>query len=273
MTTGRGSVRVAIAAIAVMIAIGVAAPAIAPHDPAVPSPSADDRWRPPSAEFPLGTDATARDVLSRLVYGTRVSLGTAALATLLVVVVGTAWGAVAGLAPERVDRWMMRFVDAVLATPRLLVVLALVAFLDRMSTVSLAIVLGLTGWPPMSRIVRARVREIAVTDYVAAARALGVPHVRLVARHVVPGAGRAILAGTVLTIASVIPLEAALSFVGAGIAPPTPSWGVLLNDASAQPLAAWWVLVFPAMAIFITVTSVNVLGEWLLDRPAGEAIW
>ena len=158
---------------------------------------------------------------------------------------------------------MMRLVDAMLATPRLLLVLALVAFTQRMSATTLALLLGFTGWAPMSRIVRARVRELAVADYVAAARALGTPKSRILIRHILPGTLQTVLAGAVMAIASVIPLEAALSYFGAGIAPPTPSWGLLLLDGSARPLDAWWLILFPTLAIAATLMSVNVLGERL----------
>ncbi|MDA1082079.1 MAG: ABC transporter permease [Gemmatimonadetes bacterium] len=195
--------------------------------------------------------------------GTTVSLGTAALAVIVVVGVGVVWGAIAGVAPAWLDRWMMRLVDAMLATPRLLLVLALVAFTQRMSATTLALLLGFTGWAPMSRIVRARVRELAVADYVAAARALGTPKSRILIRHILPGTLQTVLAGAVMAIASVIPLEAALSYFGAGIAPPTPSWGLLLLDGSARPLDAWWLILFPTLAIAATLMSVNVLGERL----------
>lgn len=173
---------------------------------------------------------------------------------------------IAGLAPAWLDGWMMRFVDALMATPRLLVVLACVAFTGRLSATSLVLLLGLTAWPAMSRIVRARVRELDATDYVAAARARGAPRMRIAVRHILPGVLPAAMVTAILTVASVIPLEAGLSYFGAGIAPPTASWGVLLQDASARPLDAWWLLLFPSAAIAATVMSVNLLGERLRGR-------
>ena len=269
MTGPARKVRRDIAVLAAALTLGalavvaVAAPLIAPYDPTRSADLVADRLQPPTAAHLLGTDAAARDVLSRLMHGTSVSLGTAALAVLIVVAVGVVWGGIAGIAPAWVDRWMMRFVDAALATPRLLIVLALVAFTQRMSPEMLALLLGFTGWPPMSRLVRARVRELAVADFVTAARALGTSRARVLIRHILPGTFPVVLTGAVMATASVIPLEAALSYFGAGIAPPTPSWGLLLLDGSARPLEAWWLLLFPTLAIVATLMSVHVLGERL----------
>lgn len=248
------------------VAAAVAAPLLAPFDPAVSGDLVAEKLQPPSVAHWLGTDAAARDVLSRMLFGTRVSLGVAALSVCIALLVGVAWGCVAGLAPAWLDRWMMRAVDAVMATPRLLVVLACVAFTGRLAAPGLAVLLGLTAWPAMSRIVRGRVRELAVADYVVAARALGTPGRAIVVRHILPGVMPAALVTAILTAASVIPLEAGLSYVGAGVAPPTASWGSMLRDASAQPLDAWWLLLFPSAAIAATVMSVNVLGERFQPR-------
>jgi peptide/nickel transport system permease protein len=241
--------------------LAITAPWIAPYDPAISGDLSAEKLQPPSLAHWLGTDAAARDVFSRLLHGTRISLGTAALTVGIVLLVGVTWGATAGLSPAPLDRFMMGCVEIMLATPRLLVVLALVAFLGRLSPAGLAVVLGLTGWPAMSRLVRARVRETAVSDHVTAARALGAPRGRLVTRHVLPEAWQVVAAGVVTTIASVIPLEAGLSYFGAGIAPPDASWGTLLQDASARPLDNWWLLLFPSLAIAATVMSVSVLGD------------
>lgn len=268
--SGRWAPRAAAATLVAIVLVAAAAPAIAPYGPKVSGDLVTDRLQPPSRRHPLGTDMAARDVASRLAYGTRVSVGTAALAALVVLVVGVAWGGVAGMAPPALDALLMRIVDALLAMPRLLIVMALVAFIGRMSSDSLAILLGLTSWPATSRVVRARVRELMTADHVVAARAIGVAPARIFVRHVLPGTVPAILVGLVLTIATVIPLEAALSYFGVGIAPPTPSWGTLLQDASARPTVAWWMLLFPSLAIVATILSVNVLGERLQQRITAE---
>ncbi|MCC7195182.1 MAG: ABC transporter permease [Gemmatimonadaceae bacterium] len=267
---GRFAARGATATLIAIAIVAIAGRWIAPYDAALPGDAATERLLPPSAHHLLGTDAIARDVLSRLMAGTSVSIGTAVLALGIVVALGMAWGGVAGMAGARTDRWMMRIVDALLATPRLLVLLALVAFTGRVSPVTLAVLIGLTSWPPMSRIVRARVREIAATDYVAAARAVGAPPARILVHHVLPGTVPAVLAAAVMALAAIVPLEAALTFLGVGIAPPTPSWGAVLHDARDRTLDAWWLLAFPSLAIAATVLSVNVLGERLQHRASGD---
>ncbi len=267
---GRLAARGATATLIAIAIVAIAGRWIAPYDPALPGDTATERLLPPSAHHLLGTDAIARDVLSRLMAGTSVSIGTAVLALALVVALGMAWGGVAGMAGARTDKWMMRIVDALLATPRLLVLLALVAFTGRVSPVALAVLIGVTSWPPMSRIVRARVREIAATDYVTAARAVGAPPARILVHHVLPGTAPAVLAAAVMALAAIVPLEAALTFLGVGIAPPTPSWGAVLHDARDRTLDAWWLLAFPSLAIAATVLSVNVLGERLQHQASGD---
>lgn len=261
------AVRVAIGIVALFAIVALAAPWIAPFDPT--ASAADivaDKLRPPSATHLLGTDAIARDLLSRMIHGTRVSLLTAFLCGGVVLVVGVTWGGIAGIAPAAVDRWMMRFVDALLATPRLLIVLAVVAFTERLSPPGLAVLLGLTAWPLTSRVVRERVRELAVSDYVAHARALGTRERAILTHHILPGVAPVALVGVVTTIAGVIPLEAALSYFNAGVAPPAASWGSLLQDATSRPLEAWWLLLFPSLAIALTVLSVSIIGEYLQRR-------
>jgi peptide/nickel transport system permease protein len=260
------SARLATGVLSLLALAAIVGPSVAPHDPAVSIDLANGKLLPPSVAHWFGTDVLARDVFSRFLHGARVSLGTAALAVSLVVLIGVSWGTAAGLAAPAIDRVLMWFVDGMLAMPRLLIVLALVAFFDRLSPAGLAMVIGMTSWPVMSRVVRARVRELAASDHVTAARALGTPFAMVAARHVLPATGSAIVAGAVMTVATVIPLEAALTFFGAGIAPPAASWGTLLQDAAARPLDTWWLLLFPSAAIAATLMSVNVLGSHFTRR-------
>lgn len=264
--TGRRSTIIASAVLAFLALTAVIGPAVVGRSATDSGDLSADKLSPPSAAHPFGTDASSRDVLARVVGGTRVSLGIAGLSVGVVILIGIAWGGLAGLAPAGVDRWMMRVVDALLATPRLLIVLAVVAFTGRLGAVGLALLLGLTGWAPMSRVVRARVRELRAADHVVAARALGTPATAVFVRHILPGVAPAAFVTAMLAVASVIPLEASLSYIGAGIAPPTASWGVLLRDATDRPLDAWWLLLFPSVAIAATVLCVNVLGERLQRR-------
>ena len=259
--TGRRAVIIASVVLALLAATALIGPTVLGRSATDSGDLRADKLSPPSATHPFGTDANARDVLARVVQGTRVSLGIAALSVSILCMVGIAWGGLAGLAPTGVDRWMMRLVDALLATPRLLIVLAVVAFTGRLGATGLALLLGLTGWEQMSRVVRARVRELRAADHVVAARALGTPRTAVFMRHILPGVAPTAIVMAIVATASVIPLEASLSYIGAGIAPPTASWGVLLRDATDRPLDSWWLLLFPSAAIAATVMCVNVLGE------------
>ena len=259
--TGRRAVIIASVVLALLAATALIGPTVLGRSATDSGDLRADKLSPPSATHPFGTDANARDVLARVVQGTRVSLGIAALSVSILCMVGIAWGGLAGLAPTGVDRWMMRLVDALLATPRLLIVLAVVAFTGRLGATGLALLLGLTGWAQMSRVVRARVRELRAADHVVAARALGTPRTAVFMRHILPGVAPTAIVMAIVATASVIPLEASLSYIGAGIAPPTASWGVLLRDATDRPLDSWWLLLFPSAAIAATVMCVNVLGE------------
>ena len=259
--SGRTTVMVASAVLVLLAATALIGPTVLGRSATDSGDLRADKLSPPSAAHPFGTDANARDVLARVVQGTRVSLGIAALSVSILCMVGITWGGLAGLAPSGVDRWMMRLVDALLATPRLLIVLAVVAFTGRLGAPGLALLLGLTGWAQMSRVVRARVRELRAADHVVAARALGTPRVAVFIRHILPGVAPAAIVMAIIATATVVPLEASLSYIGAGIAPPTASWGVLLRDATDRPLDSWWLLLVPSAAIAATVMCVNVLGE------------
>jgi peptide/nickel transport system permease protein len=257
--------------LAVIVGSALIVPLFGSLDPTVSGNLETERFQAPSASHLLGTDAIARDVLARILHGTRVSLEVALIAVGVAALLGIAWGTLAALAEGAVERWMMRLVDALLATPRLLIILALVAFTGRLGPAALGLVLGVTGWAPMSRIVRAKVRELRVRDYVSAARALGMSRTGIVFRHILPGIAPPALVNATLAFAAAIPLEAALGYIGAGVAPPTPSWGVLLRDASDRPLDAWWLLLFPSLAIAATVLSVNLIGERLQRREGAKA--
>ena len=198
-----------------------------------------------------------------LFRSTSVSVSIAGIALVVVVLVGAACGGAAALGPRWLDRWLMGIVDAVLALPRILVVLGLVTFTGRLGPAGLGVLLGLTGWAPMARLVRGRLRELEDADFVVAARAVGAPPVTIFWRHLLPATGPAILAAATVTIATTVPLEAALTYLNVGLAPPTPSWGAVLQDAADRPLDAWWLLLFPSAAIAATVMSVQVIGERL----------
>jgi len=254
----------AVAAVTLVI-IAVAAllaPWLAPFDPNQPIDVAA-RTQPPSGDHWLGTDALSRDLLSRLLFGIRISLGISLVAVTVATIVGTAWGAVAGYAGGWTDRVLMRAVDAGLAIPRILLLLGVVALWGTLSTTSIVLLLGLTGWFGASRLVRAEVRAVRERDFAAAARAIGATPARVLVRHVLPHAMTPMLVAATLGVGQVVVLEAGLSFLGYGVAPPAATLGGLIRDGREVLGTAWWMSVFPGIALAAIVLAINVLGDRL----------
>lgn len=246
------------------------APWISAVDPtAQPDPVAL-RLLAPSWAHPFGTDPFSRDVFSRVLHGARISLGVAAGAMLLSITLGTALGTLAALAGGWVDRVVGALVDLLIALPRLLVVIALVATFGVLSPWWLVILIGGSGWLTTARIVRAEMRDHLHRDYVLASRALGAGPVHIVWRHLLPAVAPQVAVAAALALAAVIPLEAALSFVGLGIQPPLPSWGNILLDGTDYLTSAWWLVVFPMGAVTVTVGAALVLADRLRVAIAGE---
>ncbi len=258
--------KVAIGVLLVLVFVALAAPAIAPHDPRVTPESALEKNLPPSASHLFGTDQYSRDVLSRVIFGARVSLGVAAASVLLALTLGAAVGAAAGLAGGWVDAICMRIVDAMLSVPRVLLLLVLVATTGTLSVGGIVLLLGLTGWMGMSRLVRGEVRLLREREFVMAARATGASEWNVFVAHILPALVPTLLVAGTLALASVIPLEAGLSFLGLGVQSPTASWGNIISDAGERPGDVWWVVLFPGLAIVCTVLAVNTIGERLRER-------
>jgi peptide/nickel transport system permease protein len=257
-----GPARLAAATLAAIALLAVLAPWIAPYDPlALLDMSAGAQ--PPSGRHWFGTDPASRDLLSRVLFGARLSLGITALAVSVSMTIGTTWGAIAGFAGRSVDAALMRFVDAGLAMPRIILLLAIASFWGALTPLALAVVLGLTGWFGTSRLVRDEVRAVTTRDFSIAARALGFPPWRILVRHVLPHAVTPMLVGATLSVGQVIVVEAGLAFLGSGLAPPAASWGSIIRDGQGVLATAWWMSVFPGVALAITVLSVNVLGDRL----------
>lgn len=246
--------------------VAVAAPAIAPYDPRATPQSATEKNLPPSSTHPFGTDEYSRDVLSRVMYGARVSLGVAGAAVVLALTLGAAVGSLAGYTGGWTDAICMRFVDAMLSVPRVLLLLVIVATTGPLSVGGIILLLAFTGWAGTSRLVRGEVRLLKERDYVLAARATGTSEWRIFVRHVLPGTAPQLLVTGTLALATVIPLEAGLSFLGLGVQPPTASWGNIISDAAERPGDTWWVVLFPGLAIVCTVLAVNAIGERLRAR-------
>jgi peptide/nickel transport system permease protein len=258
--------KIAAGVLVLFVIVALAAPAIAPHDPRATPQSETQKNTAPSAAHPFGTDQYSRDVLSRVIYGARVSLGVAAAAVLLALTLGAAVGAIAGYAGGWTDVVCMRLVDAALSVPRVLLLLVIVASTGPLSVGGIILLLGLTSWPATSRLLRAEVRLLKERDYVLASRASGTPEWHVFVKHVLPGLLPQLLVAGTLALTTVISLEAGLSFLGLGVQPPTASWGGIIGDAAERPGDTWWVVLFPGLAIVCTVLAVNTIGERLRER-------
>ena len=258
------------AALAGLLALGVVAllallaPVVTPHDPAVQFDLVRDRLVGPSAQHLLGTDALARDVLSRLLFGARISLVVALCAVTIGVTTGAALGAAAGLLGGWVDAVVMRLVDVFMAVPRLVLIVAVMAAFDP-SLLLVVLVLGFTLWPATTRIVRSEVLAVRERPFVEAAGALGYSRRRILIRHVVPNVMAPVIVAATLGVGHTIVLESGLSFLGLGVPPPTPSWGTMIAEGRSEMLDAWWLTTFPGLAIVGTVLAVNLVGDGLRD--------
>jgi peptide/nickel transport system permease protein len=219
---------------------------------------------PEARRFPLGSDRFGRDLWARLVYGARVSLAVALLAVLLAALLGTTVGAAAAMAGELVDSLLMRLVDALLAVPRIFLLLVLVAFFSP-GTASLVVIIALTTWTMIARLVRAEVLALREREFVLAARALGARPLRVLFVHLLPNALTSLVVMSGLMVGMVILLESSLSFLGLGIQPPTPSWGNMIGESADRLIAAWWVPTFPGIAIVLAVLGFNLLADGLRD--------
>ena len=257
---------VAIAA-SVLIAfciMAILAPVIAPYEPTLQTLT--DRLVPPGSDgYLLGTDALGRDVWSRLLYGARISLAIGFATVALTAVVGVAIGLVSGYIGGRLDSIVMRIIDVWLAFPFLLLAIALVAVLGR-GIEKLILALVLAGWPAFARPVRGEVLQLREREYILSARALGVQPVAVMLQHLLPNILPTILVISALDIGSTILSLASLSFLGLGMGAETATWGGMLADGRNYVASAWWLAVFPGVAIFSVVMAVNLVGDWLRDR-------
>jgi len=252
----------------IMSGAAVLAPQIAPWDPA--RQMLMKRLRPPAwearglREHPLGTDHLGRDILSRIVYGGRISLGVGLSAVTLSALIGVSLGLLAGFHGGRTDAVVMRVADVFLAIPYILLAMGVVFALGP-SLLNVILVMAVTRWVQFARIVRADVLSIREREFVSGARARGNRSLRLLLRHVLPNALTPIIVVATLELAFMIIYESALSFLGLGVQPPTPTWGWMLADGRNYLATAWWLATFPGLAIMLTVLAVNLLGDWLRD--------
>jgi len=251
-----------LAVVVLLALVALGAPWLAPGDPFRGDLSAG--LQPPSSAYLLGTDAQGRDVLSRVLYGARLSLTVGLGSQAVSLAVGLALGLVAGYSGRWVDATVMRVADVTLAFPSLLLLIAIAAAV-KPSLPVICLVIGLVGWAGMARLVRGQVLVVRALDYVQAARALGASDARLVTRHILPNVLAPVIVATTLGIGGAIMAEAALSFVGLGAQPPTPSWGAMVAEGRDLLRVAPWVSLFPGLAIGVAVLGLNLLGDGLRD--------
>lgn len=252
-------------ALAVIILLGIVAlfaPYIAPYSPT--EIDVDNVLSPPSLKHPFGTDELGRDVFSRMIYGARVSLSVGFVAVGIAIFTGTILGALAGYYGGKIDSLLMRFVDIMLTFPTIFLILAVVIIVEQ-SIWTIMVIIGLTGWMDVARLVRAEFLSLKEREFVQAAKALGVDNLRIIFRHILPNALAPVFVAAVFGIAGAILTESALSFLGFGIKPPEPSWGNILTSGKDNIEVAWWLSLFPGLAIFITTLSYNLVGETLRD--------
>jgi peptide/nickel transport system permease protein len=267
-TLRRGSGMFNVLFLLAMTFAAVAAPWITHQDPTFGEPA--KRLRPPAweaggnAESPLGTDQLGRDVYTRLVHGARISLVVGIGTVLISALLGSSVGLVSGYFEGRLGTGLMRLADIQLAFPFLLLALAVVASVGP-GLLNVILILGIAGWATFARVVRAQVLSIKQREYVEAVRALGAAQPTIVARHVVPNVLTPIIVLATATVANNIVVEASLTFLGLGVQATLPSWGSMLADARDYLAVAWWMGIFPGMALMLTVLAINLLGDWLRD--------
>ncbi|MEE8179861.1 MAG: oligopeptide ABC transporter permease [bacterium] len=222
------------------------------------------RLEPPSTKHPLGTDDLGRDLLSRVIYGTRISLLVGFVAIGIAIIIGSILGLLSGYFGGWLDTVIMRFVDIMLCFPTFFLILMVIAFLEP-NIWTVMVVIGLTGWPGLTRLVRGECLSIRERGFVQAAKVLGLSNTRVMFVHLLPNVMAPILVTATLGIGGAILTESALSFLGLGVQPPTPSWGNILTAGKDYITVAWWLSLYPGLAILITVLAYNLLGEGLRD--------
>jgi peptide/nickel transport system permease protein len=254
-----------------LLVVAVLLGSLSPYSPVNSDVSV--RMQPPSWSHPMGTDALGRDLLTRILYGGRISLAVGLMVVVITLVLGVSVGAVAGYAGGWLDNVLMRITDAFLTLPSLLVLILLSAILreielplfERNSVLTIALVIGLLSWMTFARLVRAAFLTLREMDYVTASRSLGASHLRVIVSHILPNAIGPIIVESTLQLGYAIIEESGLSFLGFGIQPPTPSWGNLLSNAQENFIHYPWLAIFPGLMIFLAIISVNYIGDGLRD--------
>ncbi|MBA4417672.1 MAG: peptide ABC transporter permease [Syntrophus sp. (in: bacteria)] len=245
-----------------MFLCAILAPLLAPHDPI--EPDLKHILAAPSFSHPFGTDTLGRDVFSRVIYGSRISLLVGFVSVGIATLLGIIIGAVSGYFGGVIDEVIMRFVDLMMCFPTFFLILAVIALLEP-SIWNIMVVIGLTNWMGIARLIRAEILSIKGKEFILAAKAQGFSEYRIIFRHVLPNALSPVYVVATLGIGGAILTESALSFLGIGVQPPTASWGNILTAAKDNIEVAWWLSLYPGLAIFLTVMGYNLLGEGLRD--------
>ncbi len=255
----------------VILVLGIILVSFSPYDPEVSDMSS--RLQPPSWQHPMGTDQLGRDMFTRVLYGGRISIIVALAVVVITLVVGMPVGAIAGYFGGAVDNVLMRITDVALTLPTLLVLILLSAIMrevelpifKRNSVVTIALVIGILSWMTVARLLRAGYLSVREMEFVEAAHAMGASDLRVITRHILPNTVSPIIVQSTLMLGFAIMLESGLSFLGFGIQPPTPSWGNLLSNAQQHMTNHPWLAIFPGLMIFLTVISINYIGDALRD--------
>lgn len=248
--------------IILMLIFAIFAPLVATHDPS--RIDTKNVLSGPSKGHIFGTDTLGRDIFSRIVYGSRISLSIGFIAVGIAVFIGVFFGSIAGYYGGRVDSLIMRFVDIMLCFPTFFLILAVIAILEP-SIFNIMVVIGATGWMGVARLIRAEVLSLKERDYVTASRVMGASDSWIILRHLLPNAIAPVLVSATLGVGGAILVESSLSFLGIGVQPPTPSWGNILMDGKSTLGVAWWLTIFPGIFILLTVLAYNLFGEGLRD--------
>ena len=245
-----------------LIVLAIFTPLIAPYDYAYQDLNLGPSG--PSPEHLLGTDTLGRDLLTRMMYGSRISLMVGFLATMVALVIGVLWGTIAGFAGGRTDAIMMRIVDVLYGIPFIILIILLMVIFGR-NLVLLFMAIGAVEWLTMSRIVRSQVMSLSQQEFVLSAEAMGVSKKDIISRHLIPNAIGPVIVYATLTVPQIMLLEAFLSFLGLGVQAPMSSWGLLIRDGAVSMEEYWWLLIFPSIAFSLTLFSLNFIGDGLRD--------
>ena len=248
--------------ILLLVVVAIITPFIAPYDYAYQDLALGASA--PSSDHLLGTDTLGRDLLTRMMYGSRISLMVGFLATSVALIIGVIWGTIAGFSGGKTDAIMMRIVDTLYGIPFIILIILLMVIFGR-NLILLFLAIGAVEWLTMARIVRSQVLNLSKQEFILAAEAMGVSKLNIIFRHLIPNAMGPVIVYATLTVPQIMLLESFVSFLGLGVQPPLSSWGLLIRDGAVSMEEYWWLLIFPSLAFSLTLFSLNFIGDGLRD--------